>query len=924
MSSEQQQSGSNSGPPVEKPWAKSVDEVTDALNAKDNGLSENDAEERRKTYGENRLKAAKQKSAAAILYEQFKNPIILLLLGASVISFLFGQWLDGIAILIALLVNIVIGFVMELKAIRSLESLQKMARVDAKVRRDGEVKKIPAQQLVPGDRVVIEAGDIVTADLRLVEAQRMQADESALTGESVPVSKNTEAVDGDASLAERKSMFFKGTFVTLGSGEGIVAATGMKTELGKISEMAEAAEEEESPIEKRLEKLAYRLIWATFGVSALLIGIGLIRGQDTFMIIQTAIILAIAAIPEGLPIVATIALARGMWRMAEHNAIVNRLSSVETLGSTSVIFTDKTGTLTENRMRVTQFAPAMDGAVRLEEGSFSKEEESVDPSEFAPLREMIEVGVLCNNASIDEENPENRKDAVGDPVEIGLLIAGAKAGMKRDALLEKMSEVREVPFDPEIMMMATYHTGDQGIRVAVKGAPETVLDVCTSYRTEAGTESFSEEEKQKWRDRNHEMAKGGLRVLAVAQKQVQSKEAEPYEDLVFLGLVGMLDPAREDVPQAIESCHKAGIRVIMITGDQTETARNIGKKVGISVEGLSHAEMVVHGSELSDPEKLSDQERKKLVKTPIFARVNPGQKLDLIELHQKEGAIVAMTGDGVNDAPALKKADIGVAMGLRGTQVAREAADIVLQDDAFKTILVAVEQGRAIFKNIRRFILYLLSGNVGEIMIVAFAILAGAPLPLMPLQILYLNMIGDVFPALALGLSEGNPENMKKPPRDADESILTKYHWVAIMVYGLIFAGAVLGAFALAFKWLGMDTEGAVTVSFLSLAFGRLWHVFNMRERGSNLFINTITTNPYVWGALALCTGLLLIGVYIPWLGDVLHLVNPGGKAWLLIIGSSLIPLIFGQLWAAFSRRDQEGERNPERKNPEEEEKEAA
>jgi Ca2+-transporting ATPase len=890
---------------AKKPWTRAAEDVAEAAGVSTKtGLSSAEVKKRRRRYGSNRLRARKRKSAWGILVDQIKNLIILLLAVATALSFLFGQWLEGIAIVVAIVLNVAIGFFTELRATRSMEALHSITRVTAKVRRNDNMEEIEASQLVPGDLVLVEAGDIVTADLRLVEASKLRADESALTGESAPVGKETEPLQEETPLAERKNMLYKGTAVTAGSGQGIVVATGLHTELGRISELAQEAEEETSPLEKRLARLGYRLIWITLAVAVLVVGAGVLAGQELFLIMETAIALAVAAIPEGLPIVATIALARGMWRMADHNALMNRLSAVETLGATNVICADKTGTLTENRMTLQRVSMRADGSKTIEihdeetNESLPLDEGGRESTEDGSFREILEVGVLCNNASLPKDTPD-KAQRVGDPLEVALLTAGAKAGLHRDELLEAWPEVREEAFDPQKMMMATYHENKEGFRVAVKGSPETVLHASSRIRKNGGHEEMTENMRQEWLELNEKMAEQGLRMLAVATKSVEQKEAYPYEDLTFLGLLGLLDPPREDVADAIAACKDAGIRVIMVTGDQPMTAKNIAISTGLVQEedvGLRHSK------DLKSPDALSDEDRKRLRKVNIFVRVTPEQKLDIIALHQKDGDVVAMTGDGVNDAPALKKADIGIAMGQRGTQVAREAADIILKDDAFPTILVAIQQGRAIFDNIRKFILFLLSGNVAEIMIVAFALLVGAPLPILPLQILYLNMIGDVFPALALGVGKGDPSKMARPPRDPEESILTRGHWWAIAGYGLIITGAVLGAFFLALEYLGMETKQAVTVSFLSLAFARLWHVFNMRDRDTRLFYNDVTRNPFVWGALALCSGLLLAAVYTPGLSLALHMVHPEKTGWLLIASMSLVPLVMGQAWKALGR----------------------
>lgn len=883
--------------PLEKAVGAPPDEVLDHFDVdSEQGLRSSQVEKLRQQYGFNRLRQAKHRGAREIFIDQFKSPIIALLAAAAVLAFSFQNWIEGIAVIIAILLNTVIGFVTELRATKSMESLQQLSRTQTVVRRDGRVQQIAADHLVPGDIVLIESGDLVPADLRLIEASKLQLDESALTGESVPVAKNTEPADPSQSLAEQGNRAFKGTAVTRGTGAGVVTAIGMDTELGHISELAEQAGGEQTPLEKRLDQLGRRLIWLTLAVAVVVAISGISQGKDLFLMVETAIALSVAAVPEGLPIVATVALARGMWRMARRNALINRLSAVETLGATSVICTDKTGTLTQNRMSVAQIAVA-DGLVNVDEDGFWIEGDQVDPQQNHPsLCHLLEIGVLCNNAELPETGKSD--EAIGDPMEIALLRVGTRAELWRNPLLETLPEEREVAFDPELKMMATFHQQDGRYRVAVKGAPEAVLPACTQQLTQAGSRDLSEDQRQEWQNRFTEMAESGLRILAFAEKTVDSAEAQPYEDLTLVGVVGLADPPRAGVKEAIAACHRAGVRVIMVTGDQPITAENIGRAVGLVGDQETQ---VLKGQELRPLDDLTEQNRQQLAQVPIFARVNPEQKLNLIALHQDQGAIVAMTGDGVNDAPALQKADIGVAMGQRGTQVAQEAADMVLQDDAFSTIVAAVAQGRTIFRNIRQFTLYLLSGNMGEIIAVAAASLFNAPLPLLPLQILYLNAINDVFPALALGVGEGNDTMMERPPRKSDEAVLTRHHWRAIGVYGVLIAVPVLGLFAIALRvWNFSDTE-AVTVSFLTLAFARLWHVFNMHTTHSP-FRNEVVSNPYVWGALVICTGLLLAAIYIPGLSDVLGLTGLSLQTWGVILLTSLLPVVVVQLWRLLRR----------------------
>ncbi len=883
---------------VERPWALSSEEIIEGLEVSpEQGLSAHEARRRRQKYGPNTLREAKKKSLFTILVDQFESLMILLLVIAAAVALLFKEWIEGIAIGAVIVINTAIGFFTEVGAVRSMEALRRMTKINTRVRRNGDIAEIPADQLVPGDVVVVEGGDIITADLRLIQASKLQADESTLTGESVPVSKNVEPIEADAPLADRKNMLFKGTAVTRGSGEGIVVSTGMATELGHISALVEEAEEEPTPLEKRLDQLGKILIWVTLFIAVVVAASGIVAGKDLLLMIETAIALAVAAVPEGLPIVATIALARGMYRMSRRNAVINRLSAVESLGSTSIIFTDKTGTLTENQMTVTKYAFSH-GDVSVgsgEHGPFKMHGGAIEPARDRILSEALEVGALCNNASLAEHDKDGH-GAAGDPLEIALLEAARRANLRRRDLIERQPELREEAFESDTKMMATFHKFDGRLRVAVKGAPEAVITLCSSILLSDGTRKMTEEDSREWLERNDQLAQEGLRVLALATKVTDSLQAAPYDNLIFIGLVGLLDPPRKEVADAVALCRKAGIRVIMATGDQPVTASNVGAAVGLAGEKAE----VVEGKNLRAPEHLSQEEQERLKRINLFARVSPKQKLDLIALHQQDQAIVAMTGDGVNDAPALKKADIGVAMGKRGTQVAREASDMILKDDSFSTIVAAVEQARIIFNNIRKFIIYLLSCNVSEILVVSIASLARAPLPLLPLQILFLNLVTDVFPALALGVGEGDPKIMSRPPRDPREPLLTRRNWTSVVSFGLLITLAVLAAFAIALLWFQETYKDVVTVSFLTLAFAQLWHVFNMRDPRSGIFKNEITRNIYIWGALAICISLLLLAVFLPVFALVLHLTAPDYKEWLLIVGMSLVPLVIGQVFKRF------------------------
>lgn len=890
------------------PWNQSSKEILQAFEVSpEEGLSERQVKSRRKQHGKNLLKGKKPKSTWSILIDQFESPIMLLLAAAAALSLGLGETIDGIAIIVVIILTAAIGFFTEIRAVRSMEALREMSKSDATVRRNGNVKTITADFLVPGDIVILDSGDVVSADMRLIEANKLQADESALTGESLPVSKTADKLDGDLEIAEQKNMLFKGTAITNGSGMGVVTSIGMETELGKISRLVAEAEEEITPLEKRLDKLAHKLIWLTLSVAAAVAVIGIIRGRNLFLMVETAIALAVAAIPEGLPIVATVALARGMLRMAKRNALINKLASVETLGATNIIFTDKTGTLTENKMTVTriltgtqEYKVAGEKTDTESETAFYTNDKPVNINENDLLQKIVRVGVLCNNASLNDE-----QEGIGDPLEVALLQLGLKAKIHRDDLLDELAEAREVAFQPDTKMMATYHETNGAYYLAVKGAPEAIIEHAAKIRTNNEEKKLDDKTKKSLLEKNEALAGRGLRMLAIAERTTESKDDDPYGNLTFLALIGLKDPPREEIPAAIKECVNAGIRVIMVTGDQANTAKNIAEQIKLT--GDSEPK-IMQGRELKNLGSLSDTERQQVLETAIFARVSPEQKLDMIDIHQNNNSIVAMTGDGVNDAPALKKADIGIAMGQRGTQVARESADMILKDDAFSSILIAVRFGRVIFNNIRKFVLFLLSGNVGEVVAVAVASAFGLPLPLLPLQILFINMILDVFPALALGVGEGESGVMKKPPRDADEPIMTRGHWRGIGLYGILIALTVLGALIIALKWFGYSDLRATTISFLTLGFARLWHVFNMRDRNSTLLKNDVIKNPFVWGAIVLCALLLISTVVFPWLGNVLKIEHPGPDGWFLVIGMSLIPFIIGQFYkfaaSVFVRRN--------------------
>jgi Ca2+-transporting ATPase len=849
---------------VDRPWSAAAEQVLRDLEVPaETGLTAEEAERRRREHGPNRLREVKPRSAGEILIAQLRSVIVLLLAVAAGLSFAFGDLVEAVAILVVIVLNALIGFFTEIRAVRSMEALRGLVEGSATVRRAGRAERIIAADLVPGDIVLT--------------ASRLLADESALTGESLPVDKSAAPVDEDSPLAERASMLFQGTPVTRGSGEGVVVATGMETELGRISALVEQAERGTTPMEERLEALGRRLVWVTVAVAALVVVSGLFTGRRLFLLLETAIALAVATVPEGLPIISTIALARGLWRMARRNALIEKLSAVETLGSTSVILTDKTGTLTENRMTAT----------RLALGSGTVETGSRLPPEDGPLREALRAAALCNNAVLREG------EIVGDPTEGALLVAAAKAGLRREDLLRDTPEVRVEAFDSDRKRMATVHRDGGGFVAFVKGAPEILLALCDRTLAADGEREMDADARDAWERRNEELAAAGLRVLAVARRRLERPDGDPFHGLTLLGLFGLEDPPKASAREAVAACRAAGIGVVMITGDQAATARNIAWAVGLIDDPGAE---VRDGRALRNPAALTPAEADHLRAVRVFARATPEEKLNLIALHQATGAVVAMTGDGVNDAPALKKADIGIAMGKRGTEVARQAAAMVLEDDELATIVAAVEQGRAIFANIRKFVVYLVSCNISEILIIGLASMVDVPLPLLPLQILFLNLVTDVFPALALGVGEGDSSLMKQPPRPTSEPFLARRQWIAVVVWASLITMSVFAAMAAAGYWLRLDSKGAVTVSFMTLAAAQLWHVFNMREPGSGRLRNEITYNPWVWGALALCAGLLVAAVELPPFASILQLQDLDARGWSLVAAASALPMLLGLL----------------------------
>ncbi len=847
------------------------------------GLSDKEASKRLNKYGKNVLKEKKQKSLLQLIIEQFRGAIIYLLLAAVVVSFAFGEIPEAIAIIVVIVLNTAIGFGMEYQARSSMKALKKLDKLNADVLRNGNRIEIDAEGLVPGDILFLEEGNLIAADCRIIEQNELKMNESALTGESVPVSKKADVLDKNVPLADRINMVFKGTSVSMGNGKSLVVSTGMETGIGDISEMVSREDRNKTPLNIKLNSLSKQLVWIVLGLAVIYGFVGYLTGQELLLMIQTAIAWAIAAIPEGLAIVATIALAKGMYRLSKENVIVKKLAAVETLGQTTIILTDKTGTLTENKLSVEQIYIDNYDA-KLKDIKFDKQKDN------EIFRKLIKVAALCNNAHFDKE--DNIK---GDTVEKALLIfiESLNKNMFRD-IHNKYKKQDEDPFDSESKFMATMHQKDSNYIYSLKGASGEVMKRCKKVITDSGQENFSDDLINKWKEKDNELSSGGLKTLAFAYKESKNKESLE-QDYVFIGIIGFLDPPRKDIKKAVQNCKDAGIRVVMITGDHPETSKNIALQIGIIEEEDS---AVFAGNEIDD---YKESDPSKLSKSNIFARVDPGQKLDVLNIFKRSGNIVGMTGDGVNDAPALKMADIGIAMGKRGSQVAKEYAEMVLKNDNFPSILTAIKQGRIIFSNIRKFVIYQLSYHLSEIIVIAAVSFSVFKLPLFPLQLLFLNLLVDVFPALALAFSKGIPDIMKQKPKNPEEPILTKKSWMIISSYGVIMAMWVIAAYFFSLFYMEVSDEIANNIAFFSLSFMQLLHVFNMRDYDEHPFNNQITQNKYVWYAISFCAIVIIAVYFIPGINDLLSFQPMGIKPWLLVVGTIFSSFISIQLLKSFN-----------------------
>ena len=906
------------------------------------GLTSEEAQRRLKEYGPNQLVEKDRRTFAQMVWEQLRGFVILLLIGAAIVSAILGEYVDAGAIIAIVLLNTILGVVQESRAEEALAALKRMAAPDSQVLRDGKRVTVPGPELVPGDIVFMEAGYYVPADVRLLEAVNLRVEEAALTGESVPVQKNAAAtLEAGASLGDRKNSAFMGTVVNYGRGKGVVTSTGMHTQLGLIATMLQAVQEEQTPLQKKLDQLGKTLGIAALIVCGLVFVVGLVQSIgaiDLDLIValfMIAVSLAVAAVPEGLPAVVTVSLALGMQEMIKRHALIRRLSSVETLGSATVICSDKTGTLTQNEMTVTRLwadetMVKVTGQGYTPVGDFLVGEKKVDLRKYPSIRTALWLGVLNNDAVLEESeredgDPEYRM--VGDPTEGSILVAAYKAGGVTRELNKSYPRTNEIPFDSDYKRMVTVHSVSdpqledlspftdsdrEGCNViAVKGAPDVVLNLCKYYLPISGGEPvlMSDEKKKGILSANDEMTREALRVLGVAYRLIKSlpegaNREDLEQDLVFVGLIGMIDPARPEVAPALETAYRAGIRTIMITGDYPNTARAIAESIGL----LRSGHQVLTGAQL---EGMSDEELKEEVKkTDVYARVSPEHKLRIVTALQANGEVVAMTGDGVNDAPAIKQADIGISMGITGTDVAKDTADMVLTDDNYVSIVSAVEQGRIIYSNIRKCVYFLISCNMAEILIIflptslGFLILPGLTpeqlSPLAPIQLLWLNLVTDGAPALALSTEKGDPDIMDQPPRSPTEPIINRYMLTGVITQTIAIAAVTLIAF-----WVGLHHDGASiidnlefaeTMAFVTLSTSELIRAFTARSERYPVLKLGVFSNKWMNYAVLASLAMVLLVVYVPFLNPIFKTVPLGWEQWQLILPLLLIPSVVAEL----------------------------
>ncbi|MFA5176554.1 MAG: calcium-transporting P-type ATPase, PMR1-type [Candidatus Omnitrophota bacterium] len=880
----------------------SVEQASQALNTSlESGLSLAESKQRLEQFGLNQLSAKKGITPLDIFLGQFKDFMIWVLIGAALVSGFLQEWVDALAIIAIVILNAVLGFIQEYRAEKSLAALKKLASPSSKVIREGKHSIIPSFELVPGDLIELEAGDSIPADSRLVwSTSNLAVQEASLTGESTPVAKTIRALgEKEVPLADRANMVYLGTSVASGKARALVVDTAMQTELGKIAGMVQDIRHESTPLQKKLEQFGKWIVYLCFILVGLVFLLEWLRGGRIVDIFLTAVSLAVAAIPEGLPAVVTIALALGVHRMVKRHALIRKLPSVETLGCATVICSDKTGTLTKNEMTVQKLFSgarlfAVSGIGYAPQGEFTLDKNRIDPRAYSELDKTLRCAVLCNAAQLVKENAAYK--IIGDPTEGALLTAAAKADIWKEKLEQEFPFVDEIPFDSERKIMTIIRNSDAGLVAFVKGAPDILIDRCRNIEENGAVRGLTVEDREAIQKANDGLASQAMRVLGVAYRRLEAKQ-DKYEpgtiekELTFIGLVAMIDPPREEVKQAIQECKAAGIKTVMITGDHKNTAVAIARELGFFDE---HS-LALSGEEL---DKLSDDELYgKVERISVYARVSPEHKLRVVRAWRRRGDIVAMTGDGVNDAPAVKEADIGVAMGITGTDVTKEVSDMVVTDDNFASIVSAVEEGRGIYDNIRKFIHYLLSCNAGEILVMFVSSLVGLPIPLLPIHILWVNLVTDGLPALALGIDPVDPHIMQRPPRKPNEAVVTKDRALSMLAQGAFIAFCSLFAFIFV---LFIEKEGigrARTAAFVVLACSQLFHAFNCRSMSVSIFKIGIFTNKQLLYATGISFILQMGVVYLPFLQKVFKTEALGLFDWVLVIGISSLPLWAMELW---------------------------
>ncbi|CQR73386.1 Calcium-transporting ATPase 1 [Sporomusa ovata DSM 2662] len=887
---------------MKKQWHQlSSEQVVAELNSDlEHGLSSTEVAKRLAQYGYNELQEKASEPLWKKFFNQFKDFLVVILIVASLISLSVGEVTDSLVIITIVLLNAALGVFQEAKAEKALEALKKMNAPSSKVIRNGKTATIPSRELLPGDIILLDAGDYIPADVRILDSFNLRIEEASLTGESVPVEKDCSPIEGEPPLADRHNLGFMSTVVTYGRGKAIAVGTAMNTEIGKIAKMIQTGEEDTTPLQKKLAEFGKGLGVACLAVCAIIFAMGLWKGyQDgtlTFnevqMMLMTSISLAVAAIPEGLPAVVTIVLALGMQRMARKNSIMKRLHAVETLGSISVICSDKTGTLTQNQMTVVKiFTPgklfAVSGEGYSPVGQFTHNKVAIDVTTEKDLAVLLRGSILCNDAQL-KSSEDKSWSIIGDPTEGALVVAGYKGGYTQPQLTEQFPRLQEIPFDSGRKMMTTLHQIDGQLRTFTKGAPDVLLSCCTAIAENGVIRPLNAEDKAAIQAANRDMASHALRVLAIAYRDFDinpdmTTPGNIENELVFIGLLGMIDPPRMEVKDAVELCRSAVIRPVMITGDHPDTAFAIAKQLGIATSNSQ----VRTGKEL---DSMSPDDLKKAVETAsVFARVSPEHKVAIVETLRSNKHIVAMTGDGVNDAPALKKADIGVAMGITGTDVTKETADMVISDDNFATIVSAVEEGRVIYTNIKKFVFFLLACNVSEILVIFFAMLFGWAIPLLPIQLLWVNLVTDAFPALALGVEKKEPNVMNLKPRDPAAPLMDRNLKIMILVQSMAIAFTVLGAFQYALTEYNGDLAMARTFAFTTLITTQIACAFVARSEYYSAFSLGFFSNKYLNAGVGLSFVLLLLSVEGP-LHVIFKTVEPGLHEWPFLIAAAVIP----------------------------------